>query len=201
MDRRTFRLCVIWSTSSLVGAIAIPRLWGWAAAGLFLPTGSWLVIVLATSLLSFLGGSVMFLSIPGKLRQALDNLALQLGVRIETIEGRLGDRLSELRILLEQHLASQDEETIAGHEALMAEFVSVFLTIAIADTHIPAGHCKVCGQKHPKASELLAGDPALYSPAAHGQLSDGKTCPVPFLYKLASDRSMIQSRISNKNKG
>lgn len=193
---KNVRPYLIGAICSLIGAIAVPRLWGWTVSGLSLSTGSWLLLLVLVACISFLLGALLWLSIPNRIRQALDSFTLQMGIRIETIEGRLGDRLGELRLLLEQHLANKDQEAIASHESLMAEFVPVFLTRAIADSHLAAGQCKVCGGKHPKASELQPGDPALYSYEAHGKLEDGKPCPVPFLYKLAKDRHNIQSRLS-----
>lgn len=199
MDKKTARYCVICSLGAFLGAIALPRLWGIAIGGLFLPTGSWLFILVLTSALSFLLGSLLWLSIPNRIRQALDNFTLQMSLRIETIEGRLGDHLSELILNFEQRLRDQDGGAIEGQEVLMAEFVVFFLGMAIAETHLAAGQCKVCGGKHPKASDLEPGDPALYSFDAHVKLKDGRACPIPFLYKLAQDRSSAQSRISKRN--
>jgi hypothetical protein len=198
MDKKTLRYCAIASLATFLGSVALPRLWGFAVGGLFLPTGSWLVIIVIACLLSFICGSLLWLSIPSKIRTVLDNFTLQMGIRIESMQGGLASDLNKLRILFEQHLENKDQESIASQEMLMAEFVPVFLTRAIADSHLAAGQCKVCGGKHPKASELPPGDPALYSYEAHGKLEDGKPCPIPFLYKLAKERHNTQSRRISK---
>ena len=168
-------------------------------SGFFLPTGSWIVIVVAVGAICFLLGSLLWLSIPNRIRQALDNFSMRMGIRIESIEGQIGQQRNSLRTLIEEHLVKADKDSIASHNALMAEFALYALSESIIGNHRASGECYWCGCKHPKAQELEPGDPALYSPAAHGKLKDGKTCPIPFLYKLASDRAKIQARISHNN--
>lgn len=183
--------------SALLGytlAIALPRLWGFTTTSFTMGTGAWLVICLLVGTTGFLLGSLLWLSIPRRIRQHLDWFSSIVRVRLDSVDAHLSQGFTELYSLLEQYLDKKERESLSASESILAEYAAFTLEYAIASSHQPAGHCKFCGGRHPEADKLSPGDPKLYSYAAHQKLPNGHHCPVPYAYQLSQDRQRSRAK-------